>query len=79
MPLVTIPADTWTVVHTTTSDIAIENKGGANIYLNTGTTTGLPVSEGILLEPNFPIKVGPGLTVSVGSPKKAGLVFYTTI
>lgn len=79
MPLVTIPADTWTVVHTTTTDVALENKGGANVYLNTGTTTGLPVSEGIVLEPNTPVKIGPSLTISVGSPGKAGLVFYTNI
>lgn len=79
MPLVTIPADTWTLVHTTTTDVALENKGGANVYLNTGTTTGLPVSEGIVLEPNNPVKIGHSLDISVASPGRAGLVFYTNI
>lgn len=79
MPFVTVPADTWTAVVTTTEDTAIQNRGGRTVYITTLATGGLPISEGIALGPEQAIAIISGKSVSVASPGVAGQVFYVGV
>jgi len=79
MPFVTIPADTWTAVQTTTEDTVFQNRGGRNVYLTTVATGGLAPAEGLVLEPNEAVVVVTGKTVSVSSPAASSQIFYVGI
>ena len=79
MPFVTIPANTWTAVVTTTEDTAIQNRGGRTVYVTTVATGGLGISEGIALGPDQAIAVVSGKSVSVASPSVEGQIFYVGV
>ena len=76
MPFVSIPADTWTAVHTTTEDEAFQNLSGKNMYFTTVATGGLGAAEGITVGPMNIIVIGTGKEVSAYSPGSASRVFY---
>jgi hypothetical protein len=76
MPFVSVPANTWTSVHTTTEDSAFQNCSGRNIYITTASTGGLPAAEGIAVGPMNIVVIQAGKTVSAYSVGGDARVFH---
>lgn len=76
MPYVSIPADAWTAVHTTTEDTAFQNLSGRNLYITTVATGSLAAGEGIAVGPMNIVVIQAGKDVSAYSANGDSRVFY---
>lgn len=76
MPYVSIPANTWTSVVTTTEDTAFQNLSGRNLYLTTVDTGGLAAGEGLAVGPMNVVVIQTGKSVSAYSMGTDARVFY---
>lgn len=72
MAIVTLTADTWSTVTTTTTATAITNTGGRVIYLAVEDTTELPGDGGVPLNPGDTLVVESGNDVEGYSHGSAG-------
>lgn len=78
MPLLSVPADTWTTVTTTTSNTTIQNRGARPVYIVTESTAGLANDAGWELEPRDFITIGTGMAVKANA-KTTGVIYYGNI
>jgi hypothetical protein len=76
MPFVNVPANTWTSVHTTTEDTAVQNCSGRNVFITTVATGSLPAAEGIAVGPMNIVVIQAGKTVSAYSLGGDARVFH---
>jgi hypothetical protein len=79
MAIVSIPADTWTEVVTTTADTAVQNRSGRVMYMTTGDTTSLGLSDGVAVPAGLAIVVGSGVTVSASTIGSDGFAHYMAV
>lgn len=78
MPLLNVPANTWTTVVTTTTDTTFQNRGSRPVYIVTESTSGLPNGAGWELEPRDFITIGTGMDVKVNA-HSPGVIYYGEI
>lgn len=78
MPLLVVPANTWTTVETTSADVVIQNRGATPVYITTEATGGLDRDEGWEIDSGDFITVGSGMSVKVNATNP-GIIYYGDI
>lgn len=79
MPFVTITAEDWNVILTTTTDTAFQNRDSRPIWVTTEDTTSADLDEGVELQPGDAIIIGAGNDVEASCLEADARLLYLEV